>query len=281
MFWENKEYEDFVDKFKPKKTTDDCYTPSPIYSAVEEWVSKEYGIDARRFVRPFYPGGDYERFEYKLGFVVVDNPPFSIETQILRFYTRENIPFFLFAPTLTLFSSGITDITYIPCGVGITYENGAVVNTSFVTNLDTSLIRSAPGLYSAVEKANAENTNARKAELPKYTYPDEVVSSAMIAKYSKRGVDFSIKKGDAVFIRSLDAQDKEGKTIFGSGFLVAEKAAAEKAAAEKVVVWPLSERERFIVASLSKRNNHEGKTTIFDKQEERFAQHTAQTSLFV
>lgn len=24
---ENKEYETFVEKFKPKKTTDDCYTP--------------------------------------------------------------------------------------------------------------------------------------------------------------------------------------------------------------------------------------------------------------
>lgn len=23
----NKEYQEFVDKFKPKKTTDDCYTP--------------------------------------------------------------------------------------------------------------------------------------------------------------------------------------------------------------------------------------------------------------
>lgn len=32
------EYEGFVDKFKPKKTTDDCYTPPAVYqeSAAEE-----------------------------------------------------------------------------------------------------------------------------------------------------------------------------------------------------------------------------------------------------
>ena len=27
MAKKNIDYEDFVDKFKPKKTTDDCYTP--------------------------------------------------------------------------------------------------------------------------------------------------------------------------------------------------------------------------------------------------------------
>jgi len=27
------EYAAFLDKFKPKKTTDDCYTPAPVYAA--------------------------------------------------------------------------------------------------------------------------------------------------------------------------------------------------------------------------------------------------------
>ena len=30
----SKEYEDFVEKFKPKKTTDDCYTPPNVYEEV-------------------------------------------------------------------------------------------------------------------------------------------------------------------------------------------------------------------------------------------------------
>ena len=34
-------YKEFVDKFKPKKTTDDCYTPDVIYKAVKDWAIKE------------------------------------------------------------------------------------------------------------------------------------------------------------------------------------------------------------------------------------------------
>ena len=34
-------YEEFIDKFKPKKTTDDCYTPGAIYEVVKDWAIKE------------------------------------------------------------------------------------------------------------------------------------------------------------------------------------------------------------------------------------------------
>ena len=34
------DYEGFVDKFKPKKTTDDCYTPAEVYGAVLNYVKK-------------------------------------------------------------------------------------------------------------------------------------------------------------------------------------------------------------------------------------------------
>ncbi len=33
------DYEGFVEKFKPKKTTDDCYTPEPVYEAIKGGVS--------------------------------------------------------------------------------------------------------------------------------------------------------------------------------------------------------------------------------------------------
>lgn len=35
-------YEEFVDKFKPKLTTDDCYTPENVYETVKAWAIKEY-----------------------------------------------------------------------------------------------------------------------------------------------------------------------------------------------------------------------------------------------
>lgn len=60
----NEEYAAFVDKFKPKKTTDDCYTPPEVFDVIAQWVSQEYNRPIESFVRPFYPGGDYERFQY-------------------------------------------------------------------------------------------------------------------------------------------------------------------------------------------------------------------------
>ena len=81
------DYEGFVEKFKPKKTTDDCYTPPAVYEAVKDWACRRYGIDPARTVRPFWPGGDYEHFDYPAGAVVLDNPPFSCLAKIVRFCT--------------------------------------------------------------------------------------------------------------------------------------------------------------------------------------------------
>ena len=134
---EDEEYQEFLEKFKLKKTTDDCYTPAPVYDAVACYVEETYGVSRDRFVRPFYPGGDYVSEKYPEGCVVVDNPPFSIMSEILRFYDSRGIKFFLFAPTLTLFSSSSSNTcTALPCGNAVIYENGASVNTSFLTNME-------------------------------------------------------------------------------------------------------------------------------------------------
>lgn len=95
IFTDNPEYEAFVNKFKPKKTTDDCYTPPKVYEAVKDWVCEEYGVNPDNIVRPFYPGGDYENFSYPKGCVVLDNPPFSILAKICEFYLDCEISFFL------------------------------------------------------------------------------------------------------------------------------------------------------------------------------------------
>ena len=64
---DREKYEQFVDKFKEKKTTDDCFTPPEIYEGIADWVAEEYGLDKRSFVRPFWPGGDYKAQEYPPG----------------------------------------------------------------------------------------------------------------------------------------------------------------------------------------------------------------------
>lgn len=47
-------YARWLEKFKRKKTTDDCHTPPKVYDAVLAWVRKRYGIPADApIVRPF------------------------------------------------------------------------------------------------------------------------------------------------------------------------------------------------------------------------------------
>lgn len=136
------DYDGFVEKFKPKKTTDDCYTPPEVYDIVLSYVRNNCDIEGREIVRPFYPGGDYENFDYPKGCVVIDNPPFSIFIKIIDFYIDRFIDFFLFAPHLTLFSAGNRDLTLVVCGAEIQYENGAIVKTSFATNMTGALFQS-------------------------------------------------------------------------------------------------------------------------------------------
>ena len=249
------EYNEFLEKFEAKHTTDDCYTPPKLYDAVVEWVEKEYGVDRKNFVRPFYPGGDYQAEKYKDTDIVVDNPPFSILAEILKFYSDNNIKYFLFCPTLTMFSSVATSpATSLVVGVGIIYENKANVNTSFYTNLEDPNIRvrTLPDLYKILTDVVNEIKTETTKEVPKYDYPDYVVTSAQLAKFAKYGVEMKINTNESCRIGALDAQKEQGKGIFGSGLMLSEKAAAEKAAAEKVgaIVWELSDREKEIIKGL-------------------------------
>ena len=252
-------YEEFVDKFKPKKTTDDCYTPPNIYDALLAWVKKEYGLAGETpILRPFRPGGDYEAADYPADGVVVDNPPFSILLQIIRFYSAHGVRYFLFAPSLTVFSCIVGNTACaIIADAAITYENGAVVRTAFVTNLDDAAARAVPELASILKKAEEENRREKRRELPKYTYPDEVLMATNLQRFAKYGIDYRVSRADCVHIRALDAQRPAGKTLYGAGLLLSEKAAAEKAAAEKAAaekaaahVWQLSERERAIIDAM-------------------------------
>ena len=259
---ESAEYEAFVDKFKPKKTTDDCYTPPNIYEAVKNWAVKEYGLEGRNVLRPFYPGGDYERYEYNPGDVVIDNPPFSILAKIMDFYADRGIDFFLFAPALTVLSSCRGKHNAIITDSDITYENGAKVRTAFVTNLGDYLVHVSAELHDAIEAAEQIAKAEARVTLPKYCYPDQVLTAATIQKIAKHGQTLRFRREDCAFVRSLDSQKAAGKALFGGGVLLSERAAAERAAAERAAAeraaaeradatrWTLSEREKRIIETL-------------------------------
>ena len=241
-------YDAFVDKFKPKKTTDDCYTPENIMQAVQDWVAAEYHREKARFVRPFWPGADYTQAEYPEGCTVVDNPPFSILAKICTWYCERGIAFFLFGPALTICAARTVDVTYVCSGARITYANGAEVPTSFITNLDTCRLRTAPALYKEIDRLNTANIKQGKAQLPKYIFPDEIMTAAIAQRWCQYGLEYRLEKSDCVRISGLDSMKEQGKAIFGSGFLLSQRAALERAALERAAAirWPLSDRERAI-----------------------------------
>ena len=257
------DYDSFVKKFDAEraKTTDDCYTPPAIYEAVLDWLKSKVDLSGKEIMRPFYPGGDYKKELYHSNCVVVDNPPFSILSEITTFYIDMGVKFFLFAPALTLTSASIArrkdvDVTYIVCGVTVTYANGAGVNTSFVSNLFGDVrLWCCHELYRAVKDMNDKLLQEKKVNLPKYVYPNNVTSAALLEKITK-GADLKIMKDDCYQISQLQSQKRLGKTIFGKGFLLSDKAAADKAAADKAaaaaesILWELSESEKRIIKQL-------------------------------
>ena len=251
---DDEEYQNFVNKFTHIKNTDDCYTPPCVYDAVANYVENNYGLDKNNFVRPFVPNGDYQSEKYKKDDVVVDNPPFSILAEIVKWYNKENIKYFLFAPSLTV-------MTYAPYAcviatdLSITYDNGAVVNTSFVTNIDECACKSDPELYNSIQLAMNKE---QKKERNKLEYPDNVLTGMMLAKFSKYGVDYSLKRSECEYVRSLDEQKEQDGGIFGGGYLISNAKKQEKIIAKekienaknKPIKLQLSLREQKIVNEL-------------------------------
>lgn len=243
-----REYADFLAKFDAKKTTDDCFTPPAVFAAVHQWAAAEYRLQGRRIVRPFHPGGDFMAFEYQPGDVVLDNPPFSIITKIRRFYDEHGIDYFLFAPSLTIFTTMAP--TMLVVNETVEYANGAKVATSFITSLEPhTRVRTAPALAQALRA-----TRPAKAALPKYAYPDNVRNAALLQRVSS--VDFRIPVNECELISALDSQRDAGKKIFGNGIIMSAAKAAELKAAElKAAVesteWSLSPREQRIIERLN------------------------------
>ena len=248
------DYNAFVDKFKTKATTDDCFTPPEVYEAVKDWVLEKYGIGRdREIIRPFYPGGDYQNYEYPPNCIVIDNPPFSIMSEITNWYCQNKIDFFMFANHMTLFTSLKKGCNAIVVGTNVTYENGANIATSFLTNLGDSQISVSASLHDRITAAQPSESSELKA----YDYPDNVISGPRLTILAKNGIDFDIR--NCIPISKLD----DGTGLYGKGALIsdydAEKLRAEIHRAEKPKTKvTLSERERELINSLNESYTTEG-----------------------
>ena len=252
----DEEYDAFVDKFKPKLTTDDCYTPPAVFDAILNFVGTVTEMRGKRVVRPFFPGGDYEDMtQYSKDCIVVDNPPFSILSKILRFYCQHNVRFFLFAPSLTLFSAPDCDLTYIIANADIVYENGANVRTGFITNLVPDLrIWVCPELGESVAAAQETEDKTKRG----FVYPDNIVTAATLQKLAAHATELKIRKRSCEYINESDSAKEQGRGLFGGGFILSDSAAAERAAAERAAAeraaatrLNLSDREKAIIARLN------------------------------
>lgn len=251
----SQEYFEWLSKFEKRSTSDDTFTPPAVYDVVLDYVDKHIiGLDGLTVERPFYPDGDYQTHaqNYDKNTVVIDNPPFSILSKIIDFYIKNNIKFFLFAPALTVFSPmRDKDYTAIIAPAKITYDNGAAVDTCFVTNLcDDVRAMTAPVLYNALKALEQQ-----KPTLPKYQYPPNVLMANDLNKLCKAGVEFSVSADESVFISQLDNQKPRRKTLFGGGLLINNEKAKElqvkeMQVKEKCLAWELSERELALVDGL-------------------------------
>lgn len=227
------QYNQFVDKFKPRHTSDDTHTPPNVYEAVLAWCERRYGIDRAKVVRPFCPGGDYANAEYPEGCVVVDNPPFSILAQIVRFYLGRSIPFFLFAPSLTMLGHARhPGCAAVFCSNALTFDNGANVSVGFLTSLEGTdvLAVAAPDLCDALKECEKENSKYGKKHVTPLVLPEALLTGGRMHYLAAHHTPHTVRRSEAVFVRKLDNYPGG---IYGGGFLLAPRAAAERAAAER------------------------------------------------
>ena len=252
-------YEEFVAKFKKDapKTTDDCYTPQPVYEVVKEYALKLAGLTEETCtpVRPFYPGGDYRNYDYPADAYVIDNPPFSILSEIRKFYLEKGIKYFLFAPAMTCISHNVDD-TIICVNSNVIFSNGATMKISFVTNATNREFRliTAPDLRKRFEEIFENDRKIYGKEtkkLKKYISPKNTFSSRDISLISR--TEFMIRRTESRTVSNIGRIKQ-----YGGAYILSDRAAAElekaRAAAELEKARSAAELEKASAATAIKLN---------------------------
>lgn len=255
-------YEEFISKFREEnkpRTTDDVMTPWPVYCAVRDYVIKKFRIpEDWEILRPFYPGGNFEAVDYSGGKkVVIDNPPFSKLSKILRFYEEREIPFFLFSDGKTVFCRLHSNPNHsVIFGAKILYRQRVDVFSAFEINLLKPYTVCADStLFEAVKAACPPRAKgARKF----YQWPRNVIIFSTLNRIAEHGKYFLIPPDEKEFVYSVG-----GCTTVGHLLLVSDAIADQIEAIAPPIIRPdavkveLDPKSAAIVARLN--SNHERK----------------------
>ena len=150
--------------------------------------------------------------------------------------------------------------TYIGNGTTITYENGAVVNTSFVTNMLGDLVcTTAPELHRKLYEVNKLTQKQGKKQIERLEYPDCVLRASTLHTFSHCGITFQISSRDGAVVSKAcenSVKGEFGKSVVLSDTATAQKLAAQKLAAQKLAAQKLarSPNSKVIISRLNAPN---------------------------
>ena len=247
-------------------SADECYTPPDVYDTVLDYAVERYHLQGKHIVRPFIPGGDYQKYVYDKNDVVIDNPPFSITTKIVNGYIDHNIPFFLFINGLygVSLSRGLPGkATVIATNASVSFYHKAGVKNiklGFVTNLEPKniIVRGDATL------TNRLNGLLTKKSFKRYHYPENFLKNNDILSALQRNVELKLTTDNCLFEDNLDYHKAHtnGKSqrlsVFGGGYLVNDKLYNEfkdslKQDLPGTYCVTLSTREQKIIEQLNKK----------------------------
>ena len=210
-------------------TNDECYTSPEVYDTVLKYAVERYNLQGKHIVRPFIPGGDYQRYVYDKNDVVIDNPPFSMTTKITKWYINHDIPFFLFingqyAVSLSRGLHGKATVIATNANCSFYHEpNNKVIKMGFVTNLDPKNIV----LRGDATLTNRLNGLLKKKSFKRFRYPDNFLKNNDILSALQRNVELKLTTDNCLFEDNLDYHKAQHFAVFGGGYLVNDKLYAE------------------------------------------------------
>lgn len=240
-----KQYDEFVAKFEKRQSSDDCFTPPLVYEAVVKYCERRFGIDRTKIVRPFCPGGDFENFDYPEDCYVIDNPPFSIMSRILKFFISHKIKYFLFTQSLTAFSClRFNHTTLLYANETVIYDNKANVKTAFYHNLGDLdiLFETDPAFSRELHIANDISQEKKPRPPQKIVLPDCILNTQKAAAISTR-LPITIRYNEGVFCSACGDYD-----IYGGGVLLSDAATKSvRAALDQIAAQKQDEADATIV----------------------------------